>query len=222
METNSRLSYYQLKEKKEEDGDKGRLIPLVTDFNPALPNIGRVLNSHKHILQLDPELCKAVDPDGIFISFRGTKTLQEILIHSKLSPAEESAVQDTDPAPSDTAEVTISGGCFPCAKRCDHCKNFLKPTTTMGMSSFHTNQVFSINGRLDCDTKNVVYIVNDMKCELRYVGCTSDSLKVRFRNNKSHIKTKRRTCELSCNFINNECLHNLDRTSAKFYTSIVL
>ena len=217
VETESRLSYYQLKEKKEEKNDKGRLIPLVTVFNPALPNIGRVLNSHKHILRLDPELCKAVDPDGIFTSFRGTKTLQEILIHSKLSPAEESSVQDTDPAPSDTAEVTSTGGCFPCAKRCDLCKNFLKTTSTI--RSFHTNQVFSINGRLDCDTKNVVYIVNDMKCQLSYVGCTSDSLKVRFRNHKSHIKTKRRTCELSCHFIDNECLHNLDRTSAKLYTS---
>ena len=64
-----------------------------------------------------------------------------------------------------------------------------------------------------------MYIVNDMKCELSYVGCTSDSLKVRFRNHKSHIKTRRRTCELSCHFIDNECMHNLDRTTTKLYTS---
>ena len=38
-------------------------------------------------------------------------------------------------------------------------------------------------------------------------------------NVQIYIYTKRRTCELSCHFIDNECLHNLDRTSAKLYTS---
>jgi len=217
VETKSRLSYYQQQRHKEDDSSKGRLIPLVTDFNPGLPNIGRILNSHKHILRLDLELCKVIDPDGIFTSFRGTKTLHEILIHSKLPPVEEPAVEDPGHASPDTAEDSDSGGCFPCAKKCDLCKNFLKPSTTIG--SFHTNQVFSIKGRLDCDTKNVVYIVNDNICKLSYIGCTSDSLKVRFRNHKSHIKTQRRTCELSCHFIDNEILHNLDRTTTKLFTS---
>ena len=75
------------KKSKQEDA---RFIPLVTDFNPGLPNIGRVLNLYKHILRLDPELCKAVNPDGIFASFRGAKTIHDKLVHSRLTTLEDS------------------------------------------------------------------------------------------------------------------------------------
>ena len=83
--------------------------------------------------------------------------------------------------------------------------------------SFHTNSVFNINQKLDCDSKNVIYIINDLLCKLSSVGCTSDAMKVRFRNHKSHIKNKRRTCEVSCHFIDNESTHVLDKSSNKMF-----
>ena len=84
--------------------------------------------------------------------------------------------------------------------------------------SYHTPYVFTINQNLDCDSKNVVYIINDIVCKRSSVGCTSDSMKVRFRNHKSHIKTQRRTCEVSTHFSDSESVHNLDKSSTKSYT----
>ncbi len=167
-------------------------------------------------MKLDPELCKAINPDGIFASFRGARTLHDMLVHSKLPCKKDYTVQ-TPSVVSEQKSSQPSGGCFPCKNRCDLCKHFLRQTKTV--TSFHTNSVFNINQNLDCDSKNVIYIINDIKCKISSVGCTSDSMKVRFRNHKSHIKTRRRTCEVSCHMIDNEVLHKLERQDAKSYTS---
>ena len=205
VETKQRKEYYN-KETVESEQETNRVFPLVTDFNPGLPNIGRILNSHKHILELDPELCTVIDPGGIFTSFRGTKTIHDKLIHSCLPLIEENPTLPEDI----NAEATVTGGCYPCDKKCDFCKNFLKQSKQA--YSYHTPYVFTINQNLDCDSKNVVYIINDLVCKRSSVGCTSDSMKVRFRNHKSHIKTQRRTCKVSTHFFDSESVHNLDKS----------
>ena len=204
VESKPRNRYFWKDLDSKEEAD--RVFPLVTDFNPGLPNIGKILNKHKHIIELDQALTKVINPKGIFASFRGAKTIHDMLVHSKLTPAQEQ---------HENVMETAVGGCEPCAKRCDLCKNFLKVTNTA--YSFHTNSVFNINQKLDCDSKNVIYIINDTVCKLSSVGCTSDSMKVRFRNHKSHIKNKRRTCEVSCHFIDNESTHVLDKSSIKSF-----
>ena len=62
-----------------------------------------------------------------------------------------------------------------------------------------------------------MYIINNKVCNLSSVGCTADTLKVRFRNHKSHIKSSKRTCEVSKHFSDNTSLHVLDRSSTKNY-----
>ena len=54
-----------------------------------------------------------------------------------------------------------------------------------------------------------------MLLEVSYVGYTTTNMKMRFTNNKSHIKSKKRTCELATHLITEK--HNLDFTSYKKY-----
>ena len=70
-------------EPKSEHEAKKRIFPIVTDFNPGLPNIGAILSRHKYILSLDSDLGKLLKTDNIFASYRGTKTIKDIIIHSK-------------------------------------------------------------------------------------------------------------------------------------------
>ena len=182
-------NYFQTGSSKKSKQKDNHVIPLVTDFNPGLANIG-VLNLHKHILRLDPNLCKAIDLDGIFASFRGTKTIHDKLVHSRF-PSLEDSTDEKEPGD----EVQPIGGCKKCkAKRCDFCNDFLKQTNTA--YSYHTNSIFNINQNVNCESKNVVYVINDVICKISSVGYTSESIKVRFRNHKSHIKHERRTCEV--------------------------
>ena len=80
------------------------------------------------------------------------------------------------------------------------------------------NSILNINHNVNCKSKNIVYVINDLICKVSSVGCTSENIKIRFRNHKSHIKHERRTCEISSHFIDNRALHILDRSSTKAYT----
>ena len=216
-ESRKRCEYFQINAgKKNRKENESSPIPLVTDFNPALPNIGKILNQHKHILRMDPNLLKAVNPDGIFSSFRGAKTLHDMLVHSKL-PGIEKIVCQSGETHNEIEGGRPAGGCTPCIKKCDLCKNFLKETKTV--YSFHTNSVFNIKQNLNCSLKNVVYIVNDLKCKISSIGCTADCMKVRFRNHKSHIKHCKRTCEVSSHFTDNTIVHNLNKNDNKSFTN---
>ena len=78
------------------------------------------------------------------------------------------------------------------------CKNFLAISETF--SSFQTNKVYHIRQRLTCSSTNIVYLVNCNKCKLQYVGSTTTEFKVRFRNHKSSMKTKKKICEVAIYF----------------------
>ena len=205
VETRDRLSFLspKLKQSKEE-----RVYPLVTDFNPGLPNIGAVLNKHKHILNLDSELVKVISPKSIFASYRGAKTIKDILIHSKLP-----MLKDDEKVESPI--LIHSDGCKPCSKGCILCKNYLVKTTHA--YSYHTNSKFRINGVVDCNSENVVYIINDKVCKISSVGYTKINMSSRFTNHKSHIKHNKRTCEVSKHFADNEFIHVLDKSTQNNY-----
>ena len=214
-EAKNRQSLYQTKESSTgvSEQENSRVTPLVTEFNPGLPNIGKILNMHKHIIKLDPNLCKAINPEGIFASFRGASTIHDMLVHSRL-PVTTECPSSEEPENLDSETL---GGCNGCKKKCDLCKNYLKSTKTV--YSFHTNSVFTINQNLDCDCKNLIYVINDLICKISSVGCTADSMKVRFRNHKSHIKCGYRNCEVAAHFADNRVMHNLDLSSCKSYTT---
>ena len=78
-----RLSLINQTPENEEPSDTGRKFPLVMDFNPNLPNASIIINKYKHLLDLDPTLSSVVNKDNIFVSFRKSKTLKDILVHSR-------------------------------------------------------------------------------------------------------------------------------------------
>ena len=47
-----------------------RSFPLVTTFNPNLPDISRIIYKHKHILGYDSEIKYLIDPSKVFACFR--------------------------------------------------------------------------------------------------------------------------------------------------------
>ena len=118
LEINDRMTYLEPKVKP---STIERVLLLVVDFNPGLPNIGGILNEHRHILFLDKELYKVINPSKNFASYRGAKTLEDSLIHSKLPSLNENFNKNQ-------STLNQSGGCQPCEKRCVLCKNYLLKT----------------------------------------------------------------------------------------------
>ena len=176
----------------------------MADFNPGLPNIGGILNQHRHILFLDKELCKVINPSKIFGSYRGAKTLKDSLIHSKLPSLNDNFYKNQ-------STLNQSGGCQPCEKRCVLCKNYLLKTDKA--YSHQTNTKYKIKDIIDCNSRNVIYIINDNVCKISSVGYTADNMKIRFTNHKSNIKYNKRLCEVSKHFSDNLILNTLDKSS---------
>ena len=134
---------YQTNNKNETEREQN--FPLVCDFNPALPPIGKILNQHKHILELDRILKRVIPANKVFVSYRGNKTIKDILVPSKLRNAPNNTnnpIPIPNPNPIDNVEI----GCYPCAKGCKLCKYYL--VTTEVAKSHHCDFVVNITQKI--------------------------------------------------------------------------
>ena len=81
----------------------------------------------------------------------------------------------------------------PCKQRCDSCANFVVAKSSF--KCFATKRVYKVRR-----SKNVICIAFCLNCLKHRVGSTVD-WKPRFRNYKSHIKKKVRSCSIVNHFI---------------------
>ena len=161
-----------------------RCFPLVTTFNPRLPDVSKIISKHRHILNLDPDMREFVSPEKVFATFRRSKTLGDLLINSRFPPKESSA-----------GEI----GCKKCDRsRCNLCKNYLKECNNF--SSPHTDELYSHTDLLNCQMNYVIYLIHDKICDKGYVGRTENNLCTRWASHKSHIKTNFGSCKVAVHF----------------------
>ena len=173
---------------------KRKLFPFVTTFNPNLPDVGRIIRKHLAILESNPKIKELFPPNSIIASFRRSKNLKELLAPSRYGPNTE------------REEAVEVGGCFKCKRtRCDLCHNFLVESNSF--LSFQTGKSYKIRPKLSCDSKNIIYLASCKKCRLQYIGSTTTDFRVRFRNHKSAMVTKKKTCEVAVHF--NKTPHDL-------------
>ena len=66
------------KTKKEKE-----MLPFVTTYNPATPNLKKILMKHWHIIQQQPKLAHIFNQPPI-VSYRKEKSLKDILVRAKL------------------------------------------------------------------------------------------------------------------------------------------
>ena len=50
-----------------------------------------------------------------------------------------------------------------------------------------TGKEFSINYDLNCNSRNVIYLITCSKCKIQYVGSTTTAFRTRFNNHKSRV-----------------------------------
>ena len=136
----------------------------MVNFNPHLPNIGKIIKSYSHFIYDSPTLAQIFPKGSIFPSYRRAKTIKELLAGPKGS--------------NYTNNDHSATGCFKCSKKCDLCKNFLKEDKIF--YSARTDGYYTIRQHLGCKSKNVIYLATCKKCKVQYVGSTSNEFKVRF------------------------------------------
>ena len=169
--------------------------PLVMKFNPRLPPMSKYIHQHMHVLELTEQTKTLFHKKSLFVSYKMEKNILSMTTSNKFkekpspSASAETTAALTNLVPSPTFPDDPSWGCHPCQKTCTLCKNFLLESKTF--TSPKTSQSFKIRSHIDCNTKNVIYLILDLKCtEIFYIGYTTDCMAVRWTN---HNRTSKRT-----------------------------
>ena len=162
-------------EMKKVNFDKGSLkkgkeaigVPLVVTLHPILKNLAKVLRENLLILHMNTEV-KQLFLDCPMVSFRSARKISSYLVRAKLYPL----IRDV--------------GSTKCGKtKCDVCMNVNETDT---FRSNVTKESYKINHKLNCDDKCLVYLLSCKKCDLQYVGQTTNKFRMRWNNYKSESK----------------------------------
>ena len=181
--------------------------------------MAKYIHEHLHILELSEQTKKLFNKSSLFVSYRMERNILSLITSNKFKQ-EPSPITDGQPASLPTAPIVDPNwGCKPCAKTCTLCKNYLREAKTF--TSPKTTQNYFIRSSIDCNTKNIIYLILDLKCnEIFYIGYTTDCMAVRWRNHKSHIKKGIKSCELASHFIDlSNTTHKIDKSNQATFTS---
>ena len=154
----------ELLDRQIKDQSDGR-IPLVLTYHPALNRVYDILRDISIILLVGPER-KELFENKIFLSFRRAKNLKDKLVRAKLPN-------------SDDGGLSVKG-CYKCngRKSCQIC-GLIKEGDSFENSD--ENRSFSIfSGRYNCNSENVVYLLQCECCRRKYVGSTKTKFRQRF------------------------------------------
>ena len=148
-------------------------VPFVITYNPALPNITRIIHKHSHVLY-SSDRCKKVFTSLPLVAHQRCKNISDILVRAKL------------PEPVNTDNSRFPPGSFRCNKNnCTTCPYIEDGRTQYTFNS--TGQMNQIKSHITCETSNVIYMIQCTKCNLQYIGEIKRRLKERFNEHRRPI-----------------------------------
>lgn len=153
----------ETKEKKTED-----VLPYVFTHNPCNPDITPLVRSTIETLKCDQRMNNVLSTTKYITSRRQPPNLKNMLTKAcfKSNPVEERGSEKCQDA------------------RCGTCP-YIQETKSVKITS--TGRTFNIKTKMNCKTKNVLYIITCNGCNEQYVGMTNDRLLSRVRVHKSQI-----------------------------------
>ena len=157
------------RESKSKDGTR---IPLVLTFHPALNEVHEILRKCESVLLVDREH-RRVFSGKLFVSFRRAKNFKDTLVRAKLQPENEELVEK---------------GTHKCnGRRCQICP--MMQEGSMFYNADDSRFFRNFSGAYDCNSENVVYLLQCTCCNKKYVGSTKTKFRQRFNVYKSYFRT---------------------------------
>ena len=171
-----------------------RKYRFVTEVEPTFPDIRKGLGKFERIIKKDEVLSK-VFPKGAkhfqVSEKRGSKNIKELLAPSSvILPSEEHLEKDQQ-----------RKGSYPCNKPCAYC-TVLRKSQATHFKSRSNGQSFKIRQNINCQSDIIIYLTECKQCKIQGIGRTF-KLNSRISNYFSHIKQRKRTCEIVNHFIDN-------------------
>ena len=144
-------------------------VPLVITYNPSLRSVSSIIHRHFSILSSSPR-CTNVFTSVPLVAFRRTDNLSDILVKSKLRTVTQN---------------NVSKGSFRCGNNCITCHYITDGRTNYTFSA--TGETRTITDHIDCNSKNLIYMVHCRRCNKQYLGETKRRLKDRFNEHRRPV-----------------------------------
>ena len=143
---------------------------FVVRFDRRLPSVTQITKRHWRTMVQDPYL-KSVFPEPPLIAYTRPQTIRDKLIRAKVPP-------------ENSRPKRIIQGMHKCGKNCDICP-YVK--TGKIIKAKHSKEVVQISKSFDCQTTNLVYIIDCKKCGEQYIGQTKNTLEKRFKQHLGYV-----------------------------------
>ena len=142
-------------------------------YHPVLNKVYEILKENSKLILVDDEH-KEVFRNKIFLSFRRAKNLKDQLVRAKL--------------PS-VGEPPLAKGTYRCngRKSCQICNVITEGDSFENSDENRSFKNFS--GRYNCNSENVVYLLQCEVCSKKYVGSTKTKFRQRFNVYKSYFRS---------------------------------
>lgn len=144
-------------------------VPLVITYNPSLRSASSIIQKHFSILSSSPR-CTSVFTSVPLVAFRRTNNLSDILVKSKLRTV---------------TQTNVPKGSFRCGNNCITCHYITDGRTNYTFSA--TGETRTIPDHIDCNSKNLIYMVHCLRCNKQYIGETKRRLKDRFNEHRRPV-----------------------------------
>ena len=146
------------------------VIPFTVLYNPSLPNIGKTITRYWDLLKLSKgtNLKHVHETYKPIVAYKRPKNLHDYLVRSAFVGHNEN--------------TPTSSTCG--RRRCSHCVSI---NTGNQFSSHVTGDNFYLRQSTNCKTENVIYLISCKKCNLQYVGQTSQPVSRRMNSHRFDI-----------------------------------
>lgn len=159
-------------------------VRFVTNYNPMLPNMNKLMKKHWPIMETN-EKCRKALTKPPQITYKREKNLADILVRAKYRSGSNMKRNGKQ-----LHHVSKCGKCSWCNKLLEGCK----------FSSIVTGKTYDVLHPMTCHSQWVVYLCECRVHKLQYVGKSETPLNIRMNNNRSHLKKNIMKCELVRHF----------------------
>ena len=155
---------------------KGDRVVFSIRYDPRLPSITKIVRKHHRTMIEDDPRLKEVFQQPPLVAYKRNKNLKDMLIRSKV------------PKPNNSRPKRKLTGMKKCGK-CVTCP-FVKESKKV--KSTATNFYKEINQSVDCNSDNIIYMIECGKnnCREQYVGCSEQQFKIRMGQHRGYINNK--------------------------------
>lgn len=151
--------------------EQKRIIPFSRTYNPNNENVNSVIKDSLKLLKASGPMKELLESQRVVNCYKSAPSLGRILVSSKFS----------------TREITHKGVVKCGGKTCGCCAHIVVTKKV----KFENDFEFEIRNDMDCDSKNVIYVIKCSGCTKTYIGQTGDKLRNRVRVHRQHVNDSR-------------------------------